>query len=1312
MHREHAVGARVAAVSELWVKGVRAVKVGDLGTVVGGSDDPYLQDGVNVRWDARRDGLQRHINVLYSDVAPREALAPGRLARSPHAAGHLHRRDLTPPASKAPAVARRARASLTPSAPRHRYEYTSPRALEAPTPVRLETVSWEAGWEAKRVERLLAMSAAELQASGTAAGTPPPPAALPATSFGGPLVPALSPPPHALMFDRPALSPSPLPPSPAAMLEPSLEVAVADTDARAAALSSTRDLQSNAGKAEQPPPSSTRDMPAEPPSSTRDLDAEEAAGEGGRAGSETADARPASAGDPDRERALETLRDTEHYLAVLKRKSETKALELKATRAAAGSPVAAEAEQGTPGTLTPKVDALRRARAAQLASLEAEEEKLRALRATADALQDTLDSKRSESRERERERAASGEDSAVLADVGPGDAADALVEGSAEPEPEPTQSTCLKASGAHGSAIISASPRRVSIGHVSYHQMLVDSPDPTPVVSLERAPLTPPTPPQPPAAAPPRVPQNEDGTYSFAEVTSVLSDTATSPHDAHRPAADPKRLRSPRDEAMDALYTSSAAAAVVDPPPALCLHATDPAASARAELAALAAQVEDERRLLASLRAERAAAAPLEPASPPADTSKGRAHGLRHRGRGAGSLSPSRGLTPVPTVVPAARPAFAAPKPAKHGDGGGHSNDFSEEVDGVAYLQLGRRLRELVLPVFGKANPRWRQAWGWFWGCVALLVIEGFMTVTFSNAQKNFTDAMSDRNEPAFWSAIHEFSYLLVALSVLSATATFAEHTAVCELRTYLTNVCLDAYLANPANPHAAYHLGHYTDATGRRLDNPAQRIVDNVRQCSEEVVHLVDLLVDKAIKVASFMYVLYTISPFLVAFALVYALTGTGLSTWMFGQALGGVQNEALKCEATLRHALIYLQQFSEEIAFYGGAKRERANAARCYDHIVHAHHVQTALDAKIKSFSKVFSFLTVLLPYVVLAQQFFASQVTFGQVTQTGSAFYHVKQGFGVMVTRIHVLSETATHLNRLAVLLDAMKAPPKSLIKLHVRGAAADAKAASTVTEEEGRGGATRRGSRLFSQSNPKHARVAAPLLVDALTVELGAAPQARVLFKDLSFALEKGMKVLVTGPNGAGKTTLLRALCGLAPGGIGDCYAPADMFVLPQRLYTPPGNLRAQLQYPREGVDPAHDGVLLDTLLDVGLGALHAAAGGLDGGADMDFRTQLSPGEQQRIGFVRLLSARPSVALLDEATSAIDEGTEAALYHLLADAVPTYMSVGHRSSLLAHHTHVLYPQDLDTAQWRLVETHEYLAGVGAEEDLVGALPGIAP
>ncbi len=70
---------------------------------------------------------------------------------------------------------------------------------------------------------------------------------------------------------------------------------------------------------------------------------------------------------------------------------------------------------------------------------------------------------------------------------------------------------------------------------------------------------------------------------------------------------------------------------------------------------------------------------------------------------------------------------------------------------------------------------------------------------------------------------------------------------------------------------------------------------------------------------------------------------------------------------------------------------------------------------------------------------------------------------------------------------------------------------------------------------------------------------------------------------------------------------------------------------------------------------------------------DWAKVLSPGEQQRIAFARVLLTRPKAVFLDESTSALDEGLEFALYDLVRTELPNtiLVSVSHRSTVEQHH-----------------------------------------
>jgi vitamin B12/bleomycin/antimicrobial peptide transport system ATP-binding/permease protein len=79
--------------------------------------------------------------------------------------------------------------------------------------------------------------------------------------------------------------------------------------------------------------------------------------------------------------------------------------------------------------------------------------------------------------------------------------------------------------------------------------------------------------------------------------------------------------------------------------------------------------------------------------------------------------------------------------------------------------------------------------------------------------------------------------------------------------------------------------------------------------------------------------------------------------------------------------------------------------------------------------------------------------------------------------------------------------------------------------------------------------------------------------------------------------------------------------------------------------------------------------------------------LSPGEQQRVAFGRILLTKPKAVFLDEATSALDEGLEFALYQMLRSELPdcVVVSVSHRRAVEQHHEKELHL--LGGGQWRL-------------------------
>jgi energy-coupling factor transporter ATP-binding protein EcfA2 len=97
------------------------------------------------------------------------------------------------------------------------------------------------------------------------------------------------------------------------------------------------------------------------------------------------------------------------------------------------------------------------------------------------------------------------------------------------------------------------------------------------------------------------------------------------------------------------------------------------------------------------------------------------------------------------------------------------------------------------------------------------------------------------------------------------------------------------------------------------------------------------------------------------------------------------------------------------------------------------------------------------------------------------------------------------------------------------------------------------------------------------------------------------------------------------------------------------------------------------------------------------ADAEWADVLSLGEQQRVAFARLLVSAPAFAILDEATSSLDQTRERELYGAMIAAVPdaVIISIAHRvQALLPFHTHVLEVSAGDGgSNWSMMSADEF-------------------
>ncbi len=180
----------------------------------------------------------------------------------------------------------------------------------------------------------------------------------------------------------------------------------------------------------------------------------------------------------------------------------------------------------------------------------------------------------------------------------------------------------------------------------------------------------------------------------------------------------------------------------------------------------------------------------------------------------------------------------------------------------------------------------------------------------------------------------------------------------------------------------------------------------------------------------------------------------------------------------------------------------------------------------------------------------------------------------------------------------------------------------------------------------QISYKPAFAQSALIVKSLTVHT---PDGSTrICSDLNFSLSSGESLLVEGESGCGKSSLLRCLAGLWRDGSGTIYSfqsPNSIMFLPQKPYMPLGSLLELILYP-EVEDFSRENEVLEVLKAVELSYIIERSGGLS--SVRDWSDELSVGEQQRVGFARLFLTGPSIAVLDESTSALELQAEQFMY----------------------------------------------------------------
>jgi ATPase subunit of ABC transporter with duplicated ATPase domains len=188
---------------------------------------------------------------------------------------------------------------------------------------------------------------------------------------------------------------------------------------------------------------------------------------------------------------------------------------------------------------------------------------------------------------------------------------------------------------------------------------------------------------------------------------------------------------------------------------------------------------------------------------------------------------------------------------------------------------------------------------------------------------------------------------------------------------------------------------------------------------------------------------------------------------------------------------------------------------------------------------------------------------------------------------------------------------------------------------------------RGLRVRLPDPPHSGRVV--LEVEHLRKSYGGPP----VFDDVSFALERGERILVMGLNGAGKTSLLRILAGTSEPDQGDVRFGINVSA---------GYYAQEHEGIAAGVTVLDHMRAMATVEDELLRSLIGMFGLVGEKAFQDAGT-LSGGEKTRLSLAQLVAGRHNLLLLDEPTNNLDPPSRTAIAGALADWPGAMVLVSH-------------------------------------------------
>jgi vitamin B12/bleomycin/antimicrobial peptide transport system ATP-binding/permease protein len=503
-----------------------------------------------------------------------------------------------------------------------------------------------------------------------------------------------------------------------------------------------------------------------------------------------------------------------------------------------------------------------------------------------------------------------------------------------------------------------------------------------------------------------------------------------------------------------------------------------------------------------------------------------------------------------------------------------------------------------------------------------LLGING-LNVLNSYVGRDFMTAIEDRNRVQFIYQAFLYIGLFAASTLVASIYRFTEERLGLLWRVWATQQAILGY----ADKRAYYRL-----KVAGEVENPDQRIAEDIRACTATTISFVLMLLNATFTVIAFSSVLWSISPLLFVVAVFYSAGGS-LLIYVLGRPLVRLNFDQLDKEAKFRASLIHFRENAESVALCRREGRLVRILMRNLEDLATNFRRIIRTNLNVNSCATGYNWLIQIIPALIIAPLFMDRKVQFGVITQSAIAFGQLLGAFSLIVTQFQSISSFTAVLARLTSLLDAGQ-----------RARAAESRASKAPKDKS-------------------------QVVYKGLT--LRALRSSRTLIRKLSLTIPHGKNLLVHGKDETARTALFRATAGLWDASEGQIVRPnlEEILFLTERPYLPPGTLRELFMSPWAEEARLKNGVsedtgfpeipIMESLRALKIETIPKRFGGID--THHTWESNLTLAEQQLLVVARLLVAHPRFAFLDKPSSALSPEQIKWVLELLRERSISYVTL---------------------------------------------------